>query len=60
VKKLQAQTQRLPWVDLINSREGAFDAGIEPQARTVASVPLLRQYTNFNCGAIGGFATTSV
>ena len=31
VKKLQAQTQSLPWADLINSREGGFDAGIEPQ-----------------------------
>ncbi|WP_445244290.1 acyltransferase [Microcoleus sp. OTE_8_concoct_300] len=31
VKKLQAQTQRLPWADLINSREGGFDPVIEPQ-----------------------------
>jgi acetyltransferase-like isoleucine patch superfamily enzyme len=31
VKKLQAQTQSLPWVELINSREGAFDPAIEPQ-----------------------------
>ena len=31
VKKLQAQTQSLPWADLINSREGGFDAAIEPQ-----------------------------
>ena len=31
VKKLQAQTQRLPWADLINSREGGFDPAIEPQ-----------------------------
>jgi acetyltransferase-like isoleucine patch superfamily enzyme len=31
VKKLQAQTQSLPWADLINSREGPFDAAIEPQ-----------------------------
>jgi acetyltransferase-like isoleucine patch superfamily enzyme len=31
VKKLQAQTQSLPWVDLINSREGGFDPAIEPE-----------------------------
>jgi hypothetical protein len=31
VKKLPAQTQRLPWADLINSREGSFDHAIEPQ-----------------------------
>jgi acetyltransferase-like isoleucine patch superfamily enzyme len=31
VKKLQAQTQNLPWVDLINSREGGFDPAIEPE-----------------------------
>jgi acyl-[acyl carrier protein]--UDP-N-acetylglucosamine O-acyltransferase len=31
VKKLQAQTQRLPWVYLINRREGCFDHAIEPQ-----------------------------
>jgi hypothetical protein len=31
VKKLQAQTQSLPWADLINCREGGFDAAIEPQ-----------------------------
>jgi len=31
VKKLQAQTQSLPWADLINSREGGFDPAIEPQ-----------------------------
>ncbi|MEG3957963.1 hypothetical protein [Microcoleus sp. herbarium2] len=31
MKKLHAQTQRLPWTDLINSREGGFDAAIEPQ-----------------------------
>src|SRR4028118_2294914 len=30
VKKLQAQTQSLPWADLINSREGAFDHGNQP------------------------------
>jgi acetyltransferase-like isoleucine patch superfamily enzyme len=31
VKKLQAQTQSLPWADLINSREGGFDPAIEPE-----------------------------
>jgi acetyltransferase-like isoleucine patch superfamily enzyme len=31
VKKLQAQTQSLPWAYLINSREGGFDPAIEPQ-----------------------------
>ena len=31
VKKLQAETQSLPWVDLINSREGSFDPEIEPE-----------------------------
>jgi acetyltransferase-like isoleucine patch superfamily enzyme len=31
VKKLQAQTQSLPWADLINSREGGFDPAIESQ-----------------------------
>jgi hypothetical protein len=31
VKKLPAQTQRLPWADLINSREGSFDHAIAPQ-----------------------------
>ncbi|MEG4170674.1 MULTISPECIES: acyltransferase [unclassified Microcoleus] len=30
VKKLQAETQSLPWADLINSREGSFDPEIEP------------------------------
>lgn len=30
VKKLQAQTNSLPWVDLINSRKGAFDSELEP------------------------------
>ena len=31
VKKLQAETQSLPWADLINSREGGFDPAIESQ-----------------------------
>jgi hypothetical protein len=31
VQKLPAQTQSLPWADLINSREGSFDHAIEPQ-----------------------------
>ena len=31
VKKLHAETQTLPWADLINSREGGFDPAIEPQ-----------------------------
>lgn len=31
VKKLQAETQSLPWADLINSREGSFDPEIEPE-----------------------------
>jgi acetyltransferase-like isoleucine patch superfamily enzyme len=30
VKKLQGQTQSLPWADLINSREGGFDPEMEP------------------------------
>jgi hypothetical protein len=30
VTKLQAETQSLPWADLINSREGSFDPEIEP------------------------------
>ncbi|MEG5042650.1 MULTISPECIES: hypothetical protein [unclassified Microcoleus] len=28
---MQAQTQSLPWADLINNREGGFDAAIEAQ-----------------------------
>ena len=31
VKKLQAETESLPWADLINSREGSFDPEIEPE-----------------------------
>lgn len=31
VKKLQAQTQAMPWGDLINNREGSFDPEIEPE-----------------------------
>jgi acetyltransferase-like isoleucine patch superfamily enzyme len=31
VKKLQAETQSLPWADLINTRKGSFDPEIEPQ-----------------------------
>ncbi|WP_293212364.1 MULTISPECIES: acyltransferase [unclassified Microcoleus] len=31
VEKLQAETQSLPWADLINSREGAYDPEMEPQ-----------------------------
>ena len=31
VKKLQAETESLPWTDLINSREGSFDPEIESQ-----------------------------
>ena len=31
VKKLQTQTQTLPWAALINLREGAFDPNMEPQ-----------------------------
>ncbi len=31
VKKLPAQTQTLPRVDLINSRDGSFDPEMEPQ-----------------------------
>lgn len=30
VKKLQAQTQAVPWSDLIANREGSFDPAIEP------------------------------
>jgi acetyltransferase-like isoleucine patch superfamily enzyme len=30
-QKLQTQTQTLPWADLINQREGAFDPAMEPQ-----------------------------
>lgn len=57
VKKLQAETDSLPWVDLINSRKGSFDPKIEPQLVQL-SVAFLRQYINSNCGAIGGFVTT--
>ena len=59
MKKLLAQTQRLPWADLINCREGGFDPAHRTPTRRLASVALLRQYTNFNCGAIGGLATTN-
>ena len=31
VQRLQSQTQTLPWADLINQREGAFDSEMEPQ-----------------------------
>ncbi len=31
VKKLQAETESLPWADLIKSRKGSFDPEIEPQ-----------------------------
>ncbi|MEG5138998.1 MULTISPECIES: acyltransferase [Microcoleaceae] len=31
VEKWQAETQSLPWADLINSREGAYDPEMEPQ-----------------------------
>jgi acetyltransferase-like isoleucine patch superfamily enzyme len=31
VKKLQAETESLPWVDLIKNRKGSFDPEIEPQ-----------------------------
>jgi acetyltransferase-like isoleucine patch superfamily enzyme len=31
VKKLQAKTHSLPWINLINSREGSFDPEIEPE-----------------------------
>lgn len=31
VKKLQAETESLPWVDLITSRKGSFDPEIESQ-----------------------------
>ncbi|MBD0395428.1 MAG: hypothetical protein ICV52_16665 [Microcoleus sp. C1-bin4] len=31
VKKLPPQTQTLPGVDLINSRDGSFDPEMEPQ-----------------------------
>ena len=31
VKKLPAQTQTLPGIDLINSRDGSFDPEMEPQ-----------------------------
>jgi hypothetical protein len=31
VKKLDAETQSLPWANLINSREGAYDPEMEPQ-----------------------------
>jgi acetyltransferase-like isoleucine patch superfamily enzyme len=31
VKKLQSQTQTLPWADLINQREGGFDPDMEPK-----------------------------
>jgi len=31
LKKLQNKTQSLPWADIINQREGAFDPNLEPQ-----------------------------
>lgn len=31
VKKLHDQTQTLPWADIINCREGAFDPELEPE-----------------------------
>ena len=30
VKKLEAETKTLPWFDLIQSREGGYDAAMEP------------------------------
>ena len=30
VQRLDAQTQELPWADLINQREGSFDPELEP------------------------------
>ncbi|MEG4273129.1 MULTISPECIES: hypothetical protein [unclassified Microcoleus] len=53
VKKLPAETQSLPWADLIDSRQGSFDPEIEPdRSRKVTSVALLRQHIHSNCGAI--------
>lgn len=31
VNKLRTQTEQLPWADLINKREGGFDAELQPQ-----------------------------
>jgi UDP-3-O-[3-hydroxymyristoyl] glucosamine N-acyltransferase len=31
VKKLQAETDALPWAELIRRREGGFDAAMEPE-----------------------------
>lgn len=31
VKKLQAETEGLPWADLIQQREGSFDPAMEPE-----------------------------
>jgi hypothetical protein len=31
VKKLQAETDALPWAELIRRREGGFDASMEPE-----------------------------
>lgn len=43
VEKLHAETQSLPWANLINSREGAYDPEIEPQ---LAQLRLLHFYRN--------------
>ena len=31
VEKLEEQTNNLPWAHIIASREGSFDASLEPQ-----------------------------
>ncbi len=43
VKKLQAKTQSLPWINLINSREGSFDPEIEPE---LVKLPVSHFYGN--------------
>jgi acetyltransferase-like isoleucine patch superfamily enzyme len=35
VKKLQEKTDNLPWVDLLRTREGSFDAAIEPELKAM-------------------------
>ncbi len=43
VEKLHAETQSLPWANLINNREGAYDSEMEPQ---LAQLRLSHFYRN--------------
>jgi acetyltransferase-like isoleucine patch superfamily enzyme len=46
VKKLQAETDALPWAELIRKREGGFDAAMEPE--------LVRQRIKYFFPDLGG------